>query len=210
VDRVGIVPGRLVSGADLAATFVFAVEGAIVAAAAGLDWFGVLVLGFVSALVGGVIRDVLLGDLPPASLCSARYAALAFLGGGIVIAVDEFVRAVPLGVVTTLDAAGLALFAMVGTSKALDHDINELVAVLLGTTSAVGGGVVRDVLLDRIPVVLREDIYAVAAAAGAVAGILALRLGVPRAAAMSIGFVVCFTLRVLSVALRWNLPHVPT
>lgn len=204
---VRITAGRLLTAADLAATCLFAIEGAIVARYAELDVFGVLVIGFVSALVGGILRDVLIGYTPPASLRSALYPLTAFAGAGLVIALAGVVEQVPMTLLQATDAAGLALFAVVGATKAIDFRINWFVAILLGAVSAVGGGVTRDLLLNVVPGILRQDVYAVAALAGAAATVLALHVRLPRAAAMAIGFVVCVGLRMLSVRLGWNLPR---
>lgn len=202
-----ITAGRLLTTADLAATCLFAIEGAIVARAADLDVFGILVIGFVSALVGGIVRDVLIGYTPPASLRSALYPITAFAGAGLVIVLARLVEQTPLALLQLTDAAGLALFAVVGATKATDFRINWFVATLLGAVSAVGGGVTRDLLLNVVPGILRQDVYAVAALAGAGATVLALHLKLPRAAAMAIGFAVCFGLRMLSIWLGWNLPR---
>jgi uncharacterized membrane protein YeiH len=204
---VRITAGRLLTTADLAATCLFAIEGAIVARAADLDVFGILVIGFVSALVGGIVRDVLIGYTPPASLRSALYPITAFAGAGLVIVLARLVEQTPLALLQLTDAAGLALFAVVGATKATDFRINWFVATMLGAVSAVGGGVTRDLLLNVVPGILRQDVYAVAALAGAGATVLALHLKLPRAAAMAIGFAVCFGLRMLSIWLGWNLPR---
>jgi uncharacterized membrane protein YeiH len=204
---VRITAGRLLTTADLAATCLFAIEGAIVARAADLDVFGILVIGFVSALVGGIVRDVLIGYTPPASLRSALYPITAFAGAGLVIVLARLVEQTPLALLQLTDAAGLALFAVVGATKATDFRINWFVATLLGAVSAVGGGVTRDLLLNVVPGILRQDVYAVAALAGAGASVLALHLKLPRAAAMAIGIAVCFGLRMLSIWLGWNLPR---
>ncbi len=199
--------GRLLTAADLAATCLFAIEGAIVARYADLDVFGILVIGFVTALVGGIVRDVLIGYTPPASLRSALYPVTAFAGAAAVILLDRLVSQLPTALLQFTDAAGLALFAVVGATKAVDFKINGLVAALLGAVSAVGGGVTRDILLNTVPAILRQDIYAVAALAGAATTVLALRLRAPRAVAMSVGFAVCFLLRMVSVWQDWNLPR---
>jgi uncharacterized membrane protein YeiH len=204
---VRITAGRLLTAADLAATWLFAVEGAIIARYFDLDVFGVLVIGFVSALVGGIIRDLLIGSAPPASLRSALYPLAAFVGAAVVIVLDQVVDRIPEVLLLFTDAAGLALFAVVGATKAVDFGINGLVATLLGAVSAVGGGVTRDIMLNQVPGILRQDIYAVAALAGAAAAVLALRWRAPRAAAMSIGFAVCFVVRMVSVWQGWNLPR---
>jgi len=207
VRGVRITAGRLLTTADLAASCLFAIEGAIVARYAQLDVFGILVIGFVSALVGGIVRDLLIGYTPPASLRSALYPITAFAGAGLVIALGRLVEQVPVTLLQITDAAGLALFAVVGATKAIDFRINWFVATLLGAVSAVGGGVTGDLLLNVVPGILRQDIYAVAALAGAGATVLALHLKAPRALAMGVGFVVCFALRMLSVWLGWNLPR---
>lgn len=195
---------------DLIGTFVFAVEGASAAVQGNLDILGLLVLAFATALGGGIIRDVLIGAVPPNSIRDWRYPATAFLGGAAVFFLYSFVSRVPAPLLTTLDAAGLALFAVAGAGKALDYDIHPLLAVLMGGVTGVGGGTVRDVLLARIPTVLRSDVYAAAALAGAAAMILALKLKQRPAIATTAGIVVCFTLRMVAVWQHWNLPRVST
>ena len=160
---------RLLGAFDLAATLIFAVEGARAAVLADLDVFGVLVIAFASSLGGGITRDVLIGDVPPASLRSVRYPATAFGAGMLVIAAYHFSDVALTGWgLTAVDAAGLGLFAVTGAAKALDHGMNWLLAVLLvGPSPPWPGGTIRDVLLNEVPAVLRADIYAVAAIFGA-------------------------------------------
>lgn len=193
---------------DLIGTFVFAVEGAMAAVQGNLDILGVLVLAFATALGGGIIRDVLIGAVPPNSIRDWRYPAVAFAGGAVVFFQNSFVDKVPEGLIITLDAAGLALFAVAGAAKALDFNIHPFLATLMGGITGVGGGTIRDVLLARIPSVLHSDVYAAAALAGAAAMILALRLKMRPAVATAIGIAVCFTLRMVAVHEHWNLPKV--
>lgn len=193
---------------DLIGTFVFAVEGAMAAAQSNLDILGVMVLAFATALGGGIIRDVLIGAVPPNSIRDWRYPAAAFAGGAVVFFQSSFVDKVPESLILTLDAAGLALFAVAGAAKALDFNIHPFLATLMGGITGVGGGTVRDVLLARIPSVLRSDVYAAAALAGAAAMILSLRLKMRPAVATTIGLAVCFTLRMVAVHQHWNLPKV--
>jgi uncharacterized membrane protein YeiH len=198
---------RLLTLLDLAATAVFAIGGAHAGVAAGLDVFGLMVVAFATALGGGMIRDVLIGDVPPAALRSVAYPVVAFCGGGLVFLLDRPVDGFPSSVSDALDAAGLALFCVVGAAKALDHGLRPLAAVLLGTITAVGGGVIRDVLVDVVPSVLRADVYATAAVVGS-ATMVALSLrGVRRSRAMLAGGVVCFTVRMVSVWQDWELPR---
>jgi len=205
---VRITAGRLLTLADQAATFLFAVEGALAAVLVGLDLFGILVIAFVTSLVGGIIRDLLIGSTPPASLRGASYPTVAFAGAVLVFGLHQAVQQLPTSLLLWSDAAGLALFAVVGATKATEFKLNPLVAALLGMVSAVGGGVVRDILLNIVPNILRTDIYAVAAFCGAGTTVIALRLGASRAVAMGAGFAVCFLLRIVSAWRGWNLPRI--
>jgi uncharacterized membrane protein YeiH len=192
---------------DLAGTAIFALEGALAAIHAQLDFFGVMVLSFVTALAGGVIRDVLIGAVPPASLRDWRYATTAFIAGSGAFFFYRLVAGIPGGVLTVLDAAGLGLFAVAGTQKALDFRMPSLIAVLLGTITGVGGGTVRDVLLAQVPTVLRSEVYATAALAGSVLMVAMRRWDLPPRLAAFAGGALCFGLRVVSVWRHWNLPR---
>ena len=192
---------------DLAGTLLFAIEGGSAAATGQLDLLGVMVLAFATALGGGIIRDLLIGAVPPASLRDWRYAVLAFLGGFLVFSLHRFVVGISPWIVLVLDAAGLSLFAIAGTEKALLYKMPAFVAILLGTVTAVGGGVLRDIFLSRVPRLLQSDIYATAAILGSAVMIVTGKLGLsPRWAAIS-GGATCFALRVLSLWLHWNLPR---
>ncbi len=202
------VPARvqlLVRGADLAGTFVFAFQGALAAIAGHLDLFGDLVLAFATALGGGVIRDVLMGDLPPSALRDWAYPTTAFVAGALVFALEGHTL-VPRHLLLTLDAGGLSLFAVAGTQKALEARIHPLSAVLLGTITAVGGGTIRDLLLTQVPAILRVDVYATAALAGALVLVVARRAGAPPALAAVLGGLACFALRLAAIANHWQLP----
>lgn len=200
------VRGRLLVGVDLAATFLFALEGAMTATEHHLDFFGVLVLSFATALCGGIVRDLLIGAIPPNSIRDPRYPVAAFVAAPVVFFFRRWVLAAPPDVLVLLDAAGLSLFAVAGCAKALDHRIAPFMAVLMGTITGVGGGTIRDLLLTRVPGVLRVDIYAVAALTGAATMVVLLRLKVRPTTAASVGAVVCFVLRMVSYYQHWNLP----
>ena len=131
-----------------------------------------------------------------------------FAGGAVVFFQTSFVYKIPESLIITLDAAGLALFAAAGATKALDYNIHPFLATLMGGITGVGGGTIRDVLLARIPSVLRSDVYAAAALAGAAAMILSLKLKMRPAVATAIGIAVCFTPRMIAVHEHWNLPKV--
>ncbi len=197
---------RLLLVADLTGTFLFGLEGALTAIAGNLDLLGVLVLSFATALAGGVVRDLLIGDVPPASLRDWRYPATAFFAGTLVFLLHPFARAIPMPVIITLDAAALSLFAVAGTRKALTFEINPFIAVLLGTITGVGGGTIRDIFLAQIPAVLHTDIYATAALFGSSVMVLARKLGLPPTVSAVLGGVACFALRMVAVRQHWNLP----
>ena len=206
-----IVPFRarsLLTIVDLSATFVFAMEGAIAATYYDVNILALFVLAFSTALVGGIIRDVLIGYTPPASLRSPTYPVVAFTGAAAVVLLDRAVADIPMLLFQITDGVGLALFAVVGTMKAIDAGIRSLVAALLGTVSACGGGVVRDMMLNIVPVVLRGEIYALAALLGAATTALAVRyVKAGRVGAMTAGFLVCLVVRLASVWLGWSLQH---
>jgi len=174
-----------------------------------LDLLGLMVLAFSTALVGGIIRDLLIGAVPPGSIRDWRYPAVAFLGGAVVFCLHQFVSEIPAMVLIVFDAAGLGLFAVAGAAKALDFGIHPFMAVLMGGVTGVGGGTVRDILLARVPSVLRADVYATAALAGAAVLVVGLQLKVNARLMTILGAVVCFTLRVVSVWRHWNLPRLP-
>jgi uncharacterized membrane protein YeiH len=199
--------GPVIVIADLAGTVVFAAEGAMVAMGRGLDVFGVMVLAFVVALGGGMIRDVLIGAAPPSAIRDWRYPGLAFLTGLVVFAGGFVWRAAPGWYpLSVLDAAGLSLFAVAGAEKALSRGIGPLAAALMGMLTGVGGGVMRDVLLARVPLVLVSDIYATAALTGAGVVVAGRWLALPTAPVAVAGGLLCFGLRLLALRYGWRLP----
>ncbi|MGH9747538.1 MAG: trimeric intracellular cation channel family protein [Candidatus Acidiferrales bacterium] len=201
---------RLLSIADLAGTFLFAIEGATAAVAADLDLLGLMVLAFSTALAGGITRDLLIGAIPPRSLRDWRYPTVAFIGAAIVFFLHPYLEGLPPQPLIVLDAAALALFAVAGTEKALNFHMHPFVAALLGTITAVGGGTIRDVFLAQIPNVLRADVYATAALLGSAIMIASRKLGLSNTASALLGGVACFAIRLISVWQHWNLPHAPT
>jgi uncharacterized membrane protein YeiH len=199
---------RLVLIADLGATSLFALEGAFAAVAADLDLFGVLVVGFATALGGGIVRDMVIGSGPALAMRLRAYPIAAFAGAALAIVLAIPAREIPDGVLVALDAGGLSLFAVSGARRALDFGLNDISAALLGVLTGVGGGVIQAILLDRVPTVLVEQIYASAALLGAVTMIIGVRRGAPAGPMMALGAAVCFGLRMISWWQGWNLPTV--
>jgi uncharacterized membrane protein YeiH len=153
---------------DLVGVFVFALTGGLVAVKKRLDLFGVLVLAAAAALGGGVLRDVLIGVIPPVGLTDWRLLTAAVLAGLVTFVFHPGVERISK-VVRVLDAAGLATFAVGGSLKALGAGVNPLGSVLVGCITAVGGGIVRDVLAGQVPEVLRREMYALPALLGSAA-----------------------------------------
>lgn len=189
---------------DLAGTFVFALSGATAGVRRRLDLFGVLVLSFAAAAAGGILRDVLIGALPPVGIRDWTYPATASVAALIVFfrysLIDRLKHPVQV-----FDAAGLALFAVLGTQKALLFGMNPLAAAMLGVLSGIGGGMARDIMLTQIPTVLRAEVYAVAALAGAAVVVAGDLLDLPPHWGMIAGGLLCFVLRVLAIRHNWQI-----
>lgn len=190
---------------DLAGTFVFALSGAMTAVRHRLDMFGILVLSLAAATFGGMARDVLIGAVPPAALSDWRYIAVSLLAGLII-----FFRHPTSSRLRTpvhiLDGAGLALFAVSGALKALAFGVTPVSAIMLGILTGVGGGVARDILVAEIPTVLRAELYAVAALAGATVVVVGRTLQFPTIPITIAGAALCFGLRFMAIRYGWHLP----
>lgn len=197
--------GTLLLILDLVGTFVFALSGATAGVRKRLDLFGVLVLSFAAGNAGGIARDVLIGATPPAAITDWRYLAVSLLAGLVTFwrpsDIDRLSSPVLL-----FDAAGLALFAVAGAQKALAYGLHPVMAALLGMLTGIGGGMTRDVLLTEIPTVLRADLYAIAALAGAAVVVIGAALGLPATAVTIAGAVLCFGLRFMAIRRGWHLP----
>ena len=195
---------------DLLGTFAFALNGALTAVrVAHVDVVGVVTLGAVTALGGGILRDVLLGAVPPATFLDGRYLAVAAAGGLL-----AFLFSGPLGRVTraidVLDAAGLGLFAVTGAGRALALGVGPVQAVVLGALTGVGGGTLRDVLVRRVPSVLSSGLYAVPALVGAGLAVAASTAGVDRvlgAPGALAAAAACFLLRMVGLLYGLDAPR---
>jgi uncharacterized membrane protein YeiH len=197
----------LVRALDLIGTFVFAISGATLGIRQGMDLFGILVLAFVTAVFGGILRDLLIGAVPPAAVASWYYLAVAVTAGLLTFWCHELLARFQHPVLF-FDAAGLGIFAVAGTQKALDYGLNWPMAVVLGMISGIGGGMIRDVLAGQTPVVLRSDIYAVAALAGGLVVVAGFYLGLPSIFVTLAGAVLCVFLRIMALSRGWKLPRV--
>jgi uncharacterized membrane protein YeiH len=190
---------------DLSGTFVFALSGAVAGVKHRLDIFGVLVLSFAAANAGGIARDVMIGATPVAALSDWRYVAVSLLAGLLAFYCYPPIHRLSSAVLM-FDAAGLALFAVTGTTKALTYHLGPVSAALLGMLTGIGGGMARDILITEVPVVLRADLYAVAALAAAAIVVIGSVLHISSVLAACVGAVLCFGLRLMAIRYRWKLP----
>ena len=195
----------LVLALDLCGTFAFALGGATAAVRRRLDFYGVLVVAFVASSLGGILRDLLIGAIPPAALLDWRYLAVSVAAGLIVFLWHSFIERIG-SPTRVLDSVGLAFFCVAGAQKALDFGLSPLMAALLGMITAVGGGIVRDVLLREVPAILRSELYAVAALAGAAVVVTIEHFQMPSFVAAIAGGIVCFGLRTIAIRRAWHLP----
>jgi uncharacterized membrane protein YeiH len=190
---------------DLAGTFAFAISGAVAAKQKGLDIFGILVVGFTVACGGGIMRDICIGAIPPAGLSDWRYLVVSVVAAIITMSLGSFLKLLNRPVLL-FDALGLSLFAVSGAEKALAFSHNNEVAVLLGMVTAVGGGIIRDIFLNRIPVIFEKEIYASAALVGAVVVVAGHYWGLPNNWIFPAGFLICFVTRLFALQYHWELP----
>ena len=190
---------------DLIGTAAFAASGAWVGVRKQMDLFGVLVLGTVTAVGGGTLRDLLLGDIPPFSLKDDTYIYIA-----IVVSLVVFANRVKFKTfekpLLYFDAIGLGTFVVIGTTKALDFQLGLLGAVLMGVMTGTAGGVIRDLFANQVPLIFRREIYASACVAGSIllVALEAVGTGRPAAALLAAGTVI--TVRLLAIHYDWALP----
>jgi uncharacterized membrane protein YeiH len=201
-------PEKLLFAGDLAGTLLFAIEGATAAISGNLDVLGLMVLAFATALGGGIIRDLLIGAVPPNSRRDWRYSAVVFTGAAIVFFLHRLVRGIPNEVMIVLDAAGLALFAVAGTQKALIYKMHPFIAILLGQSLEWVEGRSATCSWREYPQSCAPMSMPPRPLAGSAAMIVGRKLGLPPTLSAILGGVVCFGLRLVSVWQHWNLPRV--
>lgn len=191
---------------EVAGVLVAAMSGALAAVRKQFDVFGVLVLAWATGLGGGVLRDVLIGAVPPVGISDPRLMAAALVGGLLMyFGHPRLERA--RRVIVVLDAGALALFAVVGTVKGLEHGTTPLAAVVVGVLTGVGGGILRDLLTGEVPVVLHHrQLYAVPALLGAVATVVLWQLGAAGAVGLTLVAAGVFALRVAALRFKLNAP----
>jgi uncharacterized membrane protein YeiH len=202
---IGVNSHSVYFALDLIGTFAFALSGAVAARQRRLDLFGILAIAFMVACGGGIVRDVCIGAIPPAGLSNWRYLAASVLASAVAIFAYAPVRRLRQPVLF-FDAIGLGLFAVAGSQKALSFGHSAELAILLGIVTAVGGGVMRDVVLSRLPAILDREIYATAALAGAGAQVLFSYAHWTQWWTPWFATVLCVLLRLASLRFGWRLP----
>ncbi len=202
---------------ELLGTIAFSISGAIEAMKKKMDLLGVLVLGLVTAVGGGIIRDLIIGELPPASFRNPRNALIAivtafaaFLVGAFLSGRKERLHSMLWNQALLIsDAFGLGAFTVLGIQSVQQQTEYKSTALLLfvGVITGVGGGLIRDIFAGNVPYIFRKHVYATASIAGAVAYLVLQRLGYPRVAAF-VGLFLVVLLRLLAAHYEWNLPRV--
>ncbi|MGW6460417.1 trimeric intracellular cation channel family protein [Streptomyces sp. NPDC055078] len=193
---------------DLAGIFVFAISGALLAVRKNFDVFGMAVLAEVTALGGGLLRDLIIGAVPPAAFTDLGYFLTPLVATALVFFLHPEVERIQTGV-NVFDAAGLGLFCVTGTIKAYEYGLGLTSSAALGLATAVGGGVLRDVLANEVPSLLRwdRDLYAVPAIVGAVLVVLCIRFGTLNDVTSGLAVVTAFVLRLLALRYHWRAPR---
>ncbi|GLY99095.1 trimeric intracellular cation channel family protein [Actinoplanes sp. NBRC 103695] len=198
----------LVTALELAGLYVFATSGALLAIQKGFDVVGILMLAMLTALGGGILRDLIIGDTPPAAFTEVIYLIIPLVAAVVTFFAHPLVQRLAFTVLV-FDAAGLGLFCVTGTLKALDFDLGPVQAVLLGITTAVGGGVMRDITARETPSLVRTDseLYAIPAAIGATLVACAHYTGLSTIVVATGAAILVFALRITAMLRHWRAPY---
>jgi uncharacterized membrane protein YeiH len=193
---------------ELVGLYVFATSGALMAIHKGFDAIGILVLAILTALGGGILRDLIIGDIPPAAFTNLNYLVIPLIAAVVTFFAHPVVQRLTFTVLV-FDAAGLGLFCVTGTLKALDFHLGSLQAVLLGITTAVGGGVLRDITARETPALVQvdTDLYSIPAAAGAIVVAAAYDTDLPMPVVATCAAVLVFLFRIVAMLRHWTAPH---
>ena len=193
---------------DIAGTFVFAVSGIMVGIKKQFDFFGVIILAFVTAIGGGTLRDVLIGSTPVGWMQNEIYGLVIVSAVPICYFFSEQLRKVRK-TFFLFDTLGIGLFTILGVEKSLEFGLSPMIAVMMGIVSAVFGGVLRDVLTNDVPLVFRKEVYAFACFAGAITFLGLDYLGTSKELNEIIAISVVITIRLLSIRFKWSIPFNP-
>ncbi|WP_330173482.1 trimeric intracellular cation channel family protein [Streptomyces sp. NBC_01498] len=193
---------------DLAGIFVFAISGALLAVRKNFDVFGMAVLAEATGLGGGLLRDLIIGAVPPAAVTDLGYFTMPLVATVLVFFLHPHVERIQ-GAVNVFDAAGLGLFCVTGTVKAYEYGLGLTASAVLGLATAAGGGVVRDILANEVPSLLRwdRDLYAVPAIVGATTVVICIRFDALNGVTSGLAALMAFVLRLLAMRFHWRAPR---
>ncbi|GAA1372502.1 trimeric intracellular cation channel family protein [Streptomyces beijiangensis] len=193
---------------DIVGIFVFAISGALLAVRKNFDVFGIAVFAEVTALGGGLFRDMVIGAIPPAAFTDLGYFLTPLLAAALVFFLHPEVERIQ-GAVNVFDAAGLGLFCVTGTTKAYEHGLGLTASAVMGLATAVGGGVLRDVLANEVPSLVRwdRDLYAVPAIIGATLVVLCIKFDMLNAGTSAVAAFIAVVLRLLAMRYGWRAPR---
>ncbi len=203
---------------ELIGTAAFAVTGVIAAIERGLDVFGAIVLGGTTAVGGGAIRDLLLGITPPTLFRTPVFAVVAVITSFVTFVLEYFIgtkhkskREIYNQIVNVFDSVGLSIFVTVGvnTASIKGYGGNAFLSIFVGVITGIGGGILRDVLAGKVPVVLYKRVYALAAIVGAIIYYYARFFGLSQPISLIAGCGIIIVIRILATIFRWNLPKLP-
>jgi len=198
---------ELITWIDYAGTLVFAISGILVGVDRKFDLFGVFILGFVTAVGGGTLRDVLIGSTPVGWMQNEIYIYIVIAALPICYLIKEVILKMKKGIFL-FDTIGIGLFTILGMQKTLDLGLSPLVAIMMGVVSAVFGGVIRDVLSGQTPLIFSKEIYAFACLSGAILFYVS-DLFLPEAIAMTVSILAVIVIRILAIKRNWSVPYNP-
>ena len=191
---------------DYIGTLVFAISGTLTAAHKRLDIFGAIFIGFATAIGGGTVRDIMLGNLPVSWIQSTDYF-FVILAGVLITVVFKKVVVKLRNTLFLFDTIGIGVFTVIGLEKALSFGISAPIAVIMGLSSAVVGGIIRDTLTNEVPLIFHKEIYATACISGAIIYLLLHYLNVPQVFCESVTVVAIIGIRLWAVKYNITMPH---
>ncbi len=192
---------------DILGTIAFAVSGVYAAMEKKLDLFGVVIIAFVTAIGGGTVRDMMIGDLPVAWIRNINYTAIILSTTIIVILFRSYIKNFQKTLIV-FDSIGLGLFTILGIQKGIAFGLHPVICVALGTITGCFGGVIRDMLINTIPLIFKKEIYASACIAGGTVYFILYLNGVNSDVNDAVSIIIIFLIRILAIRFDWRLPGI--